>query len=267
LNELRQRTDGLTESLEQQTATAEVLRLISLSPGALAPVFDTILAKAMQLCDAHLGFVWRIENGTFLPAAERGVPPAFADYLRTQWPYRPPPSTGTYQMWATKATVQVHDYRENRGYIEGNPMSRAFVDQGGARTALFVPMVSEGEVIGTIVIYRPEVRPFREKQMALVETFADQEVIAIENTRLFEAEQQRTRELAESLEQQTATSEVLQVISSSPGDLEPVFEAMLEKAIRICDAKFGGIYRCEGDVMRLVATTHNLPAAYRDAIR
>jgi len=229
----QQRTRDLTESLEQQTATAEVLRLISLSPGALAPVFDTILAKAMQLCDAHLGFIWRIEHGTFLPAAERGVPPAFADYLRTQWPYRPPPSTGTYQMWATKATVQVHDYRENRGYIEGNPMSRAFVDQGGARTALFVPMVSEGEVIGTIVIYRPEVRPFREKQIALLETFADQAVIAIENARLLnELRQrtddlsQRTADLSESLEQQTAISEILRVISNSPSDVQPVLDSV-----------------------------------------
>ena len=138
---------------------------------------------------------------------------------------------------------------------------------GDYRTIVGVPLLREGVPIGVFALQRAAVRPFTEAQIKLVETFADQAVIAIENTRLFEAEQQRTRELAESLEQQTATSEVLQVISSSPGDLEPVFEAMLEKAIRICDAKVGGIYRCDGDVMRLVATTHNLPAAYRDAIR
>src|SRR5262249_22540656 len=137
---------------------------------------------------------------------------------------------------------------------------------GDFRTILGVPLQREGIAIGIFLLQRAEVRPFTEKQLKLVETFADQAAIAIENTRLFEAEQQRARELTESLEQQTATSEVLQVISSPPGDLERVFEAMLEKAVRICDAKFGNIYRWDGDVLRLVAT-HNTPPAYAEMRR
>ena len=127
---------------------------------------------------------------------------------------------------------------------------------GDFRTILVVPLLREGIPIGVFVLHRAAVRPFTDKQIELVETFADQAVIAIENTRLFEAEQQRTRELTESLEQQTATSEVLQVVSSSPGDLEPVFASMLEKAVRICDAKFGNINRWDGEALHLVAT-HN----------
>ena len=134
---------------------------------------------------------------------------------------------------------------------------------GGFRTLLGVPLLREGSPIGVIALGRNSVRPFTDKQIELVTTFADQAVIAIENTRLFEAEQQRTRELTESLEQQTATSEVLQVISSSPGDLQPVFATMLENAVRICDAKFGNIYRWDGDGLHLVAT-HNTPPAFAE---
>ena len=136
---------------------------------------------------------------------------------------------------------------------------------------LGAPMLRENQLIGVIAIYRQEVRPFTDKQIELVENFADQAVIAIENTRLFELRQRTTispahAELTESLEQQTATSEVLQVISSSPGDLQPVFEAMLEKAVRICDAKFGNIYRWDGDALHLVAT-HNTPPAFAEVRR
>src|SRR5262249_17996823 len=141
---------------------------------------------------------------------------------------------------------------------------RELATVGDFRTMLGVPLLREGTPIGIFLLQRAEVRPFTDKQIKLVETFADQAVIAIENTRLFEAEQQRTRELTESLEQQTATSEVLQVISSSPGDVDPVFATMLEKAVRISDAKFGGIYRWDGNAFSLVAT-HNVPPAYADA--
>ena len=137
---------------------------------------------------------------------------------------------------------------------------------GNYRTILGVPLLREGIPIGMFILHRAAVRPFTEKQIKLVETFADQAVIAIENIRLFEAEQQRTRELTESLEQQTATSEVLQVISSSPGDLQPVLHAMLENAVRICDAKFGNIYRWDGDARHLMAS-HNTPPAFVEARR
>src|SRR5262249_14599646 len=137
---------------------------------------------------------------------------------------------------------------------------------GNFRTVLGVPLLREGIPIGIFNLHRAAVRPFTEKQIKLVETFADQAVIAIENTRLFESEQQRTRELAEALERQTATSEVLSVISTSPGDLQPVFEAMLEKAVRICDAKFGNIYRWDGEALHLLAS-HNTPPALAEARR
>ena len=240
------RTRELSESLDQQTATSEVLRVISSSPGELASVFDTILDRAIRLCDAHMGIVWRVEGGVFLTAAQRGVHENFAAFLRNQPPYRPPPSTGTYRMWETKATVHLPDYAENPGYREGNPMSIAFVDLGRARTSLFVPMVNDNEVIGAIVIYRPEVRPFSDKQVALVESFAAQAVIAIENARLL-------TELRESLEQQTATAEVLGVISSSPGALQPVFDAMLDNATRICEAQQGMLLNYDGERFSAVA--------------
>jgi GAF domain-containing protein len=134
---------------------------------------------------------------------------------------------------------------------------------GGVRSMIGVPLLREGEPIGVIGLARSQVEPFIDREIELVTTFADQAVIAIENVRLFEAEQQRARELSESLEQQTATSEVLRVISSSPGELQPVFQAMLENAVRICDAKFGNIHRWDGDVLRLVAT-HNTPPAYAE---
>jgi two-component system NtrC family sensor kinase len=154
--------------------------------------------------------------------------------------------------------VHVHDIRSDPEYTE-----TAVVEITGARTALGVPLLREGVPIGAFVLMRRAVRPFTNKQIELIATFADQAVIAIENTRLFEAEQQRTRELSESLDQQTATSEVLKVISSSPGDLQPVFEAMLEKAVRVCEAKFGSLYRWDGDALQLVAT-HNMPPGFAE---
>jgi transcriptional regulator with GAF, ATPase, and Fis domain len=144
------------------------------------------------------------------------------------------------------------------------PLGREFAIRFGHRTTLSVPLIRKGRALGAILIRRTEVRPFEEKHVALLKAFADQAAIAIENVRLFEAEQQRSRDLAESLEQQTATSEVLQVIGSSPGDLQPVFEAMLAKAVRICDAKFGTLYLREGSGFRLAAA-HNVPPAYAKA--
>ena len=159
-----------------------------------------------------------------------------------------------------RRTVQVADVQADADY------RYALRDVDPIRTVLGVPMFREDDIVGIVVLYKLAVQPFTEKQIELVETFADQAVIAIENVRLFEAEQQRTRELTESLEQQTATSEVLQVISSSPGDLEPVFGTMLAKAVRICDAKFGNIFRWDGDVLHLLAA-HNVPIAFDDVRR
>ena len=241
----QQRTRELTESLEQQTATSEVLQVISSSAGDLQPVFTTMLEKAVHICDAKFGYLGRWDGDAFDLFAMYNVPPAFAK--RRGLRIRPKPGMPFDRMLATKTTVHVADLAAEPIYTEErDPAIVAAVELGGVRTLLAVPMLKESELIGAFAIYRQEVRPFTDKQIALVSNFAAQAVIAIENTRLL-------NELRESLQQQTATSEVLQVVSSSPGALEPVFQAMLENATRICEAKFGILFRLEGDVARLAA--------------
>ena len=162
--------------------------------------------------------------------------------------------------------VHVEDTKSLPVYIEGNPAIVAISDLAGARTIVIVPMLRENELIGTIAIYRQEVRPFSEKQISLLTNFAKQAVIAIENTRLLKELRQRTEDLTESLEQQTATSEVLEVISSSPGDLQPVFKSMLNNALRICEAKFGQLLLFDGTGF-LAAELHNTPADYAELFK
>jgi GAF domain-containing protein len=253
-NELRQRTDDLTESLEQQTATSEVLRIISGSLGQLAPVFDAILVKATELCEASYGTLWLQENDGYRAAAVHGLPSQFAEQWRRGVLYRPGAEVTLARATRERRPMQVADLRKTPMYINGDPLPVAAADIAGIRTLVVVPMLKDGEPIGAIAIYRKEVRPFDEKQIELVQNFAAQAVIAIENTRLL-------NELRESLEQQTATSEVLTVISSSPGELEPVFQAMLESAVRICEASFGNLLLYDGDVFRHVAL-HNAPQAW-----
>ena len=159
----------------------------------------------------------------------------------------PHPESGLAYVARTKSVAHIDDIRTRKPYLEGNKAVVDLADLAGARTLLIVPMLKEGELIGTISIYRQEVRPFSDKQVELVKNFAAQAVIAIENTRLLSELRQRTDDLSEALEQQTATSEVLKVVSSSPGDMKPVFEAMLANALRICDAKFGHILLYDGE--------------------
>jgi len=259
LSELRQRTTDLSESLEQQTATSEVLRVISSAPGELAPVFQAMLANAVRICDAKFGVLFRYDNEAFVPVAEFGLPPALAEFERQRGAFRPPAGGPLDRMLRTKDVVRIADYSAE--FILGAPAKF-----GGARSTIDVPMLKENALIGAIVIYRQEVRPFTDKQIALVQNFAAQAVIAIENTRLLSELRQRTTDLTESLEQQTATAEVLRVISASPGDLQPVFAAILENATRICQANFGTMYLAEDGAFR-IAAVHNAPPAFVEARR
>ena len=245
LNELR-------ESLQQQTATSEVLRVISSSPGELEPVFQTMLENATRICEANFGVLMRYDEGMFCAAAMHNCPAALAEYNRKNGRFRPEPGSRLDLVLHTKLFSHTAD-----DMAEPTPGIAARL--GGARSIIIVPMLKEDDLIGAIIIYRQEVKPFTDKQIALVHNFAAQAVIAIENARLLS-------ELRESLEQQTATSEVLRVISSSPGELEPVFQAMLENAVRICEAKFGVMFRFDADVPYPVATL-NLSSAVDDYFR
>ena len=260
LNELR-------ESLQQQTATSDVLRVISNSPSDLDPVFQTMLANATRLCDANFGLLLLYQGDwRFRVVAMRDAPPAFAEHRQREPVFEVDLQTGLGRAVATKDVVHIADYAEEATYRQRHPAAVALGELGGARTFLVVPMLKDNDMVGAIAIYRQQVRPFADKQINLVKSFASQVVIAIENTRLLNELRQRTNDLAEALEQQTATSEVLRVISSSPGDLQPVFQVMLENATRICDAKFGTLQLLEGDGFRAVAL-HNAPPAFADYVR
>jgi GAF domain-containing protein len=263
LNELRQRTTDLTESLEQQTATSDVLRVISSSPGELQPVFQAMLENAVRICGAKFGNLWLREGDFFrIGATTRGAPAAYVDFLLREGPFGAADRrVALGLLLETKRAYQIADTTLEPTF--NDKLRVATIELAGARTLIGVPLLKDDNVVGCIVIYRQEVRPFTDKQIELVTTFADQAVIAIENTRLLNELRQRTTDLTESLEQQTATSDVLRVISSSPGELQPVFQAMLENAVRICNAKFGNIHRWDGDALALVAT-HNTPPAYAE---
>ena len=257
----QQRTRELTESLEQQTATSEVLQVITSSPGELQAVFDTLLENAAHLCAADLGTVSLYENGVFrAAAATHKVPPAYAERRQREPVIRPGPYSPLARVTATKQLLHIYDCAQDMGYKQHDASSVVLVELAGVRTLLNVPLLRETDLIGVLGIYRHEVRPFTDKQIELVKNFAAQAAIAIENARLLNELRQRTDDLTEALEQQTATSEVLRVISSSPGDLEPVFAAMLENAVRICDSKFGNIYRWDGEALHFLAA-HNSPPA------
>jgi hypothetical protein len=251
--------------LEQQTATSEVLKVISSSPGEIKPVFEAILENATRICEAKFGNLFLYADNSFRVAAQKNAPPAYAE----RWRQRPVivvgdnPHNPLDRLAASKSVIDIPDLMAETGYIERDPRFVALVEAAGARTHLAVPMLKDNELVGAISIFRQDVCPFTSKQIELVENFASQAVIAIENARLLNELRQRTDDLSESLEQQTATSEVLKVISSSPGELERVFNAMLENAVRICAARFGSLIFFEGDAYRRAAL-YNAPAAFAE---
>ena len=230
-----------------------------------------MLENAVRICDATFGSIFRWDGEALHLLATHNTPPAFAEEI-SRSPFRPNPQSPPGRMVAGKTVVHVADVRAEPAHVH-DPIAVAAVTLGGVRTNLGVPLLHKGELIGAFFLSRQEVRPFTDRQIELVKNFATQAVIAIENARLLnELRQrtsdltQRTADLTQALEQQTATSDVLQVISNSPGDLQPVFAAMLENAVRICDAKFGNIYRWDGDTLHLIAT-HNTPPAFAEARR
>jgi two-component system, NtrC family, sensor kinase len=249
---LEERERELAEALDQQTATSEVLRVISSSPGGLEPVFTAILENALRICEAKFGMLIRYVDGAFVTQVMVGAPPALVDALLHK-PFKPPPGIPLDRLLRTKKLVHTVDAAAE----ERKPLS---AELAGARSHIVVPMLKDDELIGAISIYRQEVRPFGDKQIELVQSFASQAVIAIENTHLLNELRQRTYDLSEALEQQTATSEVLQVISSSPGELAPVFQAMLENAVRICGAMFGNLLLYEEGGFRVAAMRGAPPA-------
>jgi GAF domain-containing protein len=250
-NELRQRTDDLSESLEQQVATSDVLQVINASPGNLAPVFDAMLERATRLCEAGFGVLWLFDGERFSTAAEHAIPDALAEFVREPVPVEA--SASLVEIVEGANVVHVADLAATELYDTGNRVRRAYVQLGGARTLMSVALRKDNVLLGAFNVYRQEVRPFTDKQIELVQNFAAQAVIAIENARLL-------NELRESLQQQTATADVLKVISSSPGELEPVFNSMLENATKICQAKYGVMFLLENDAFRTRALCGVPPA-------
>jgi len=256
LNELR-------GALERQTATAEVLQVISSSPGDLEPVFAIMLERAARMCEANFGNIFRWDGDVLDLVATYNTPPAFFEHRR-RLPFRPDPENPIGRLISTKALVHLADLAAERRYVEkSDPNMVAAVELAGIRTFAAVPMLKENELIGAIIVYRQEVRPFTEKHIELVTNFAAQAVIAIENARLLKELRERTGDLEESLEYQTATSDVLKVISGSVFDLQKILEFVAETAARLCAAKQVGIFLLENHVYRFTIG-FGLTPAYRE---
>ena len=250
--ELQRRLD---EALAREAATAEVLQVINSSPGNLAPLFEVMLDKAANLCAAEAGVLFTYEYEHFRVAAWHGTLTPLRDFL-TREPLRPGPKTGLGVMARERRLIHITDVSKRDSYKQRDPLTVASVELGGIRTFMAVPLVKEGSLLGAFTLYRQRVEPFTDRQVELIRTFADQAVIAMENARLL-------TETREALDQQTATAEVLQVINSSPGDLAPVFAAVLEKGVRLCEANFGVLLTYDGHDFH-TAALHDVPPLYTE---
>jgi GAF domain-containing protein len=247
------------QALEQLSSASEILKIISSSPGDLKPVFQAMLANAVRLCQAKFGVLWLAEGDRFRSVALHDPPPSFRQAREREPLVQFGPHSGSGRAIRTKRVIHIADLMNDQGYLKRDRRLVGLVETGGARAAVFTPLVKDNEVIGTLVLFRQNVGPFTDKQIALVQNFAAQAVIAIENTRLL-------NELRQSLEQQTATADVLRVISSSPGELEAVFQTMLANATRLCEANFGVLQLYEDGGLRVVAM-HNPPPAFAEIRR
>ena len=247
------------DALEQQTATAEVLQVINASPGDLTPVFEAMLERAMRLCGGTIGGIFTFDGDHSVTSAVRGVTAAFAEYNDKYPMDKIQPGTLPSRIIETRGSVQYADMTASEPYRAGRPYARALVELGGIRATLAVPLLKDGVAVGMVAIYRQQVGAFSDKQIALLQNFAAQAVIAMENARLI-------TEQREALEQQTATAEVLQVINASPGNLTPVFDAILEKAHSLCGAARGALVTFDGEHFRAVAT-RGLSEAYATLLR
>jgi GAF domain-containing protein len=244
--ELEARNAELTDALGRQTATSDILRVIASSPTDVQPVFETILDNATRLCDAQRGGLFLFDGDTYRAVAFRGTTAEIVQH-HTQGPIRPGPNTALGRIASELGPVHIAD--EVADAAEGDPVRRAVVELEGMRTLLMVPLLREGRLVGALGIHRREVRPFTAEQIAMLETFADQAVIAIENVRLFTELQASNKYLSEALDKQTATSEILRAISSSPTNAHAVFDAIVRSAVRLCKAATAGVFRVDGGVV------------------
>jgi GAF domain-containing protein len=258
-DEVQARTRELSDALEQQTATSQVLQVISSSRGELEPVFNAILENAIRICEADFGNLFLRDEAAFRAVAVHGDS-AYVDWFRREPKaiVRDHPGTPLDRLAKTRRVVHVADVCEELTYIEGFRPLQALVEVGGARTLLIVPMLREDELVGAIAIYRKEQRPFADKQIELVQNFAAQAVIAIENTRLL-------NELRESLQQQTATADVLKVISRTAFELQPIFDTLVENAVRLCEAERAFLFRFDGKLLHSAAS-YNVSPELRDFV-
>jgi signal transduction histidine kinase len=256
--ELRARTTERDEALARETAIGEVLQVINGSPGDLGSVFDAMLEKATKLAEASFGMLMIYDGDSFRTVALHNVPQAYAEYLRT--PIRPGPRNGLGRLLSGDRVVHIADITADHAYAEGDPLRKATVELGGSRTHLLVPLLKDGRLLGTFVSYRQEVRPFTDEQIALLQNFAAQAVFAMENARLLNELRDRTSDLQESLEYQTATSDVLKAVSNSILDLQSILDTLVATAVRLCHADLASINIRDGEVYRVVSSFDYSPA-------